>query len=109
MNQYTQGLLALGTIAVVGGLAVPNIKASVIGYGNILHPSVAKRRVVDKSRIKSYLTWVIGLSVTCGLYNLAVTRNLALLGEATGTDAFFLAVGLVTVVLKTDQKGQTKK
>lgn len=98
MHRYTQGLLALGTIAILAALAIPNLKAFALGPMNLIR-TPEKRATVDRSRYRAYFAWVICLSVLSGLYSLAVTRNLKLFSEATDTDTFFLAVGLVAIIL----------
>jgi len=102
--QHAQELLAVGFILVLAVLAILNFKAFVTG-SIILARSPKKHATIDNSRMKAYIFWVAGLTALCSLYNLIITRNLTYLGEATGTEFFFLAVGLISVILykKTDR------
>jgi hypothetical protein len=93
-----QDLLSIGLLVLLAALAVPNFKAFATGSVNLVKTPY-KHPEIDKTRYKTYFTWVIGLTFLSGAYNLVVTRNLSLWAEATGLEMMLLAAGLVCVIL----------
>jgi hypothetical protein len=102
----TQGyLIAAGFVIVVFAMFIPNFKPFVTGYRDLIALR-GKPRVIDTSHIKRYIISVVSLSIICGLYNFAITRDMRIVGQFTGLESFFLAVGLITPVLYKKDKPQ---
>ena len=102
-------LLIIGFAGLMVVLAVLNFKPFVMGARNMFRPPY-KHYTIDSKRIKTYLAWVIGLSLTFGIFNLALTLDLSYTIQVTKYEAFFLAVGLISVILyKKDDDSDDKK
>lgn len=92
--------VSIGFVVLILVLAILNFRPFVLGSVNMLRQP-DKRPTIDRTKIGSYCAWVIGLTLLLGLYNLAFGRNLSIddLAKGTGMELFFLAVGLIAVIL----------
>lgn len=104
--QNTQHLLIAGFVALLVVLGAINFKYFPLGFMGVMRNPENRPRI-DRSRFKAYFTWVVGLTVLFGIYNLAVTRDLGLVAEATGAELFFLLAGLQRVILYKNDKSHT--
>jgi hypothetical protein len=98
-----QDLVVGGLVAVVLALAVPNAYFLFTDLPNMFQPPY-KHPTIDKSHVKRYITWVLGLTILAGLYNLVVSLDAAVTLETTAYEAFFLAVGLIGIILYKREK-----
>ena len=104
--QNTQNLLIAGFVVLLVVLGAINLKYFPLGFMSAMK-NPENRPHIDRSRFKAYFTWVIGLGLVFGIYNLAVTRDLGLVAEATGAELFFLLAGLQRVILYKKDKSHT--
>lgn len=100
--KYSHGLLAIGLMIVLFSMFWPNFKEFSLQFLNLFRTrdNQIQTTQIDRTRYSQYITWVIGLTLLCGLYNLAASRDLKLAAQITGFESFFLAVGLIQVILK---------
>ena len=103
MESISQLFLFAGLVPLLATIAIPNFKRFAIGSRQIFR-SGNKLQEYDRSKIKLYLSWVIGLTVFYAIYNLIVTRNSTEGWRYTGVEFLAAAAGLVTVILEKKQK-----
>jgi hypothetical protein len=99
MNDTSQLFLLIGVVPLTAVFAVLNFKSFTFKMSQMFNRN-AKQVEYDKSKVKSYTVWVLGITVFFAVYNLILGGNSNESFQFTGVEFMVTAVGLVAVILE---------
>lgn len=101
MSGISQLFLGIGLLALMVPITWPNLKSLGIRSRQMFKQDV-KSREYDRTKVKPYLEWVVGLTAFYAIYNAVVMRSMtnAEAWQFTGVEFMLSAAGLVAVILE---------